>query len=231
MAARIGNVERIRRLALALPEATEELTWGDVNFRVRTKIFCFPGETGLTVKADPDELQALLGDPRFARRSDGQVVVIRQRIDRPRRTGRGCRDQGHSADVIRRAGEEEHPGHRRRRRHQDRRSQPRLNPRGLLRSQPGQDDFTAAAQIARPRFGRRGFAPEGAVLTARFAQLAAQFGDLGPRGDPRFDFELRYGIELSVGVGEYEQLPSFGSVAGYHGCTWWARASRSRCRA
>ena len=67
MAARVANVERIRRLALALPEATEELTWDDVNFRVRTKIFCFPGETGLTVKADPDELQALLGDPRFAR--------------------------------------------------------------------------------------------------------------------------------------------------------------------
>lgn len=58
--------ERIRAIALALPEATEEVTWGDhVNFRVRNKIFCFPGDGDeLTVKADPDELPALLGDPR-----------------------------------------------------------------------------------------------------------------------------------------------------------------------
>jgi predicted DNA-binding protein (MmcQ/YjbR family) len=61
------NTTLIRRLALRLPEATEEVTWGDVNFRVRSKIFCFPGDTALTVKADPEELDALLGDPRFAR--------------------------------------------------------------------------------------------------------------------------------------------------------------------
>jgi len=67
MARRTSNVELIRRLALRLPEATEELTWGDVNFRVRGKIFCFPGDTAMTVKADPEELDALLGDPRFAR--------------------------------------------------------------------------------------------------------------------------------------------------------------------
>jgi predicted DNA-binding protein (MmcQ/YjbR family) len=63
-----SNLERMRRLALALPEATEEVTWGtDINFRVRKKIFCFPG-TGesLTVKADPEELPALRGDPRFS---------------------------------------------------------------------------------------------------------------------------------------------------------------------
>lgn len=65
MARRTSNVELLRRLALRLPEATEEVTWGDVNFRVRGKIFCFPGETSLTVKADPEELDALLGDPRF----------------------------------------------------------------------------------------------------------------------------------------------------------------------
>lgn len=58
-------MEEIRRIALALPEATEELTWDDVNFRVRKKIFCFPSAVGMTVKADPDELEALLGDPRF----------------------------------------------------------------------------------------------------------------------------------------------------------------------
>jgi predicted DNA-binding protein (MmcQ/YjbR family) len=60
------HLDRIRVLALALPEATEELTWGtEVNFRVRNKIFCFPGDGGsIVVKADRDELPALLGDPR-----------------------------------------------------------------------------------------------------------------------------------------------------------------------
>jgi predicted DNA-binding protein (MmcQ/YjbR family) len=60
-------VEVVRRIALALPEATEELTWDDINFRVRKKIFCFPAPTGMTVKADPEELEALLGDERFIR--------------------------------------------------------------------------------------------------------------------------------------------------------------------
>ncbi len=60
------NMERMRAIALALPEATEELTWGDhVNFRVRNKIFCFPADGDvLTVKADPEERVALLDDPR-----------------------------------------------------------------------------------------------------------------------------------------------------------------------
>ena len=62
------NLDRMRAIALALPEATEELTWGtDINFRVRKKIFAFPGDGGsLTVKADRDELPALLGDSRFS---------------------------------------------------------------------------------------------------------------------------------------------------------------------
>lgn len=61
------NLERMRSLAMALPEATEEVTWGtDINFRVRKKIFAFPGQGGsLTVKADREELPALLGDSRF----------------------------------------------------------------------------------------------------------------------------------------------------------------------
>lgn len=59
------NLDRIRTIALALPEATEELTWNDVNFRVRKKIFCFPGQgSSLCVKADKEELPALLDDPR-----------------------------------------------------------------------------------------------------------------------------------------------------------------------
>ncbi|HSB87510.1 MAG TPA: MmcQ/YjbR family DNA-binding protein [Ilumatobacteraceae bacterium] len=61
------NLERMRAIAMGLPEATEEITWGtDVNFRVRKKIFAFPGDGGsLIVKADRDELPALLADPRF----------------------------------------------------------------------------------------------------------------------------------------------------------------------
>ena len=57
----------MRAVALALPEATEEITWGtDINFRVRKKIFAFPGQGGtLTVKADREELPALLADRRF----------------------------------------------------------------------------------------------------------------------------------------------------------------------
>ena len=64
----MNRLEKIRALCLALPEATEELTWGDhVNFRIRNKIFCFPGDgTTLTVKADREELPALLADPRVS---------------------------------------------------------------------------------------------------------------------------------------------------------------------
>ncbi len=61
-----AQLDRLRVISLALPEATEELTWEtNVNFRVRNKIFCFPGEGGsIMVKADRDELPALLGDSR-----------------------------------------------------------------------------------------------------------------------------------------------------------------------
>jgi predicted DNA-binding protein (MmcQ/YjbR family) len=62
------QLDRMRTIAMALPEATEEVTWGtDINFRVRKKIFAFPGDGGtLTVKADRDELPALLADGRFS---------------------------------------------------------------------------------------------------------------------------------------------------------------------
>jgi predicted DNA-binding protein (MmcQ/YjbR family) len=64
----MSHVDRLRAIALALPETHEEVTWGeDLNFRVGKKIFCFPGASSMTVKADPEELEALLGDPRFAR--------------------------------------------------------------------------------------------------------------------------------------------------------------------
>ena len=63
-ATRLGMM---RKIAMALPEATEEVTWGtDINFRVRKKIFAFPGDgDSLTVKAEKDEVEALLADPRF----------------------------------------------------------------------------------------------------------------------------------------------------------------------
>jgi predicted DNA-binding protein (MmcQ/YjbR family) len=61
------QLDRMRVIAMALPEATEEVTWGtDINFRVRKKIFAFPGQGGsLTVKAEREELPALLADNRF----------------------------------------------------------------------------------------------------------------------------------------------------------------------
>jgi predicted DNA-binding protein (MmcQ/YjbR family) len=61
------QLDRMRSIAMALPEATEQVTWGtDINFRVRKKIFAFPGNGGsLTVKADREELPALKADPRF----------------------------------------------------------------------------------------------------------------------------------------------------------------------
>ncbi len=60
------NLDRMRAIAFALPEVTEEITWGtDINFRVRKKIFLFPGSGGsICVKADREELPALLDDPR-----------------------------------------------------------------------------------------------------------------------------------------------------------------------
>ena len=62
------RLAKLRALCTALPEVTEEVTWGtDINFRVRKKIFCFPGSgDSLTVKADREELPALLADPRVS---------------------------------------------------------------------------------------------------------------------------------------------------------------------
>ena len=59
-------VARLGVIALALPETHEEVTWGtDLNYRVRGKIFCFPGEHEMTVKVPKDALLPLLDDPRF----------------------------------------------------------------------------------------------------------------------------------------------------------------------
>ena len=83
------NLDRLRSIAMALPEATEEVTWGtDINFRVRKKIFAFPGQGGsLTVKADREELPALLADTRF---SAGAVPRSRRLgVDGSHRIGAG----------------------------------------------------------------------------------------------------------------------------------------------
>ena len=59
------NLERLRSICLALPEAEERETWGEPTMRVRDKIFAFPREHQVTFKADPDERLVLLADPRF----------------------------------------------------------------------------------------------------------------------------------------------------------------------
>jgi predicted DNA-binding protein (MmcQ/YjbR family) len=61
----VRNLERLRQICLALPEAEERETWGEPTMRVRDKIFAFPREDQVTVKADPDERLGLLADPRF----------------------------------------------------------------------------------------------------------------------------------------------------------------------
>jgi hypothetical protein len=59
---------RLRAICLALPEATEQETWGDPTFRVRAKIFAMPrqgdGRLSVWCKAPPGAQQMLVGaDP------------------------------------------------------------------------------------------------------------------------------------------------------------------------
>jgi predicted DNA-binding protein (MmcQ/YjbR family) len=61
----VRNLERLRQICLALPEAEERETWDRPTMRVRDKIFAFPRETEVTFKADPAERVSLLEDPRF----------------------------------------------------------------------------------------------------------------------------------------------------------------------
>jgi predicted DNA-binding protein (MmcQ/YjbR family) len=59
----------LRRLALALPEAVETLTWGEPHFRVDNKIFtglgARDGRTVSSVKLEKAHAEARLLDPRF----------------------------------------------------------------------------------------------------------------------------------------------------------------------
>lgn len=61
-------IDRLRDLCLALPEATEQETWGDPTFRVRGKIFAMPkrgdGRLSLWIKAPEGSQSILIGaDP------------------------------------------------------------------------------------------------------------------------------------------------------------------------
>jgi len=60
-----SRLARLRKIALALPETHEELTWEDhPTFRVRKKIFVIVAADGssINLKADPDERPALLAN-------------------------------------------------------------------------------------------------------------------------------------------------------------------------
>lgn len=65
-----ARLARLRALCLALPEATEEVTWEtDLTFRVRKKIFAItgPDATGVTLKATPEDQEAMVAaDPRIS---------------------------------------------------------------------------------------------------------------------------------------------------------------------
>lgn len=60
---------QVRRVALALPEATEVEAWGRPTFRAGKIFAVFTGdddhESALVLKVDPDEHEALTHDPRF----------------------------------------------------------------------------------------------------------------------------------------------------------------------
>ncbi len=61
----------MRRICLALPEATETMTWGQPHFRVRGKIFAGCGDHGGTLtlgfKLEREHADAAIQDPRFTR--------------------------------------------------------------------------------------------------------------------------------------------------------------------
>lgn len=59
----------LRRLALALPEAVETITWGEPHFRVRNRIFTGlgtrDGRAVSSVKLEKAHAEVRLFDPRF----------------------------------------------------------------------------------------------------------------------------------------------------------------------
>ena len=80
----------VRRIALALPEAEERVTWEtDITFRVRDRIFAIGGEgaTGVSLKASLETQAELLEmDPETFAKSAyvgrfGWVTVDLERVD------------------------------------------------------------------------------------------------------------------------------------------------------
>ena len=80
----------VRRIALALPETEERVTWEtDITFRVRDKVFAIGGEgaTGVSIKADLETQAELIEmDPRTFAKSAyvgrfGWVTVDLARVD------------------------------------------------------------------------------------------------------------------------------------------------------
>jgi predicted DNA-binding protein (MmcQ/YjbR family) len=83
-----AQLERVRLLCLAFPEAFEQETWERPTFRVggKGKIFCMAAADGssATMKADPEEREALLaqGDPFFLPPYVGGKGWVGVRLDR-----------------------------------------------------------------------------------------------------------------------------------------------------
>ena len=82
----------VRRIALALPETEERVTWEtDITFRVRDKIFAIGGEgsTGVSIKASPETQAELVEmDPETFAPSAfvgrfGWVTADLERVDAP----------------------------------------------------------------------------------------------------------------------------------------------------
>jgi predicted DNA-binding protein (MmcQ/YjbR family) len=64
-----ATADDLRRIALALPEAVETITWGEPHFRVRNKIFTGigtrDGRAVSSVKLEKPHAEVRLFDPRF----------------------------------------------------------------------------------------------------------------------------------------------------------------------
>ena len=86
----MATFEDVRRIALALPETEERVTWEtDINFRVANKMFAIGGEgsSGVSIKASLETQAELIEmDPRTFAKSAyvgrfGWVTVDLARID------------------------------------------------------------------------------------------------------------------------------------------------------